>query len=192
MTSELAAAEFARQFLAASAPPERVGEVVAQILGDRLEIGPLRVGPAGVAVARAAGVVGTINAFAVDDPEWNLRVQVPVHLKVKVRFAGSIIRYTIAVTVRTRIRLRLEMPCAIVVDIDNAVPSDVHADIEPRGLPGRTLGWIANINREVRDQVVAYFNGVLASPQVRGLLRFDVPTVLDKAWSAGIIIPRTA
>ncbi len=55
--SELTPEEFTQLVLIAAAPPNRVGELVARLVGERITIGPIAVGPGGMGSATAWGTV---------------------------------------------------------------------------------------------------------------------------------------
>jgi hypothetical protein len=187
--AQLSHADFARQVLAAAAPPERVAAVIAQVLGDKFEIGPLHVGPAGIATATVVGTAGFVDATTCLDDGWDVNVAVPVSLSVWVRLAGKPARYRIALRVRTRFRLVLEQPCTVVVDFEDVRREHIDATVNPHGMPSRLIGWVGKINTQVGDQVVAYFNHLIASPEVFELCHIDVQELLRRAWASGLVIP---
>jgi hypothetical protein len=186
--ARLTHAEFAANVLAASASPKRIGKVISHILGDRIEIGPLRVGPGGVGSATAIGVPGLVEAYRCNDLEWDIALAVPVHLSVRVNLAGAIARYTIAVRVQTRIRLVPEEPCTVVVDIEQVHRDNIAARVNPRGMPSRLVGKVGNIDVVVADHVLAYINELFASPPIVALRRIDVAQMMERAWDAGLVV----
>ncbi len=186
--AQLTHADFARHVLTAAMPPDRVASVIAHILGDRIEIGPIRVGPAGVAYATVHGVPGVVDAAYCDDPDWTIAVSVPVSLNVRVHLAGRPARYRIDLNVRTRIRQVLEEPCTVIIEMDDVRRGDVDASVNPHGMPSRVLGWIGNINSQVGDQVVSYFNDLVSSPAVVEVRRINVADLIGRAWDAGLVV----
>jgi hypothetical protein len=93
--------------LLAAAPPDRVGEVVGSLVGDQLTIGPLEVGPGGLASATARGTRGEVRIGKCVDDYWRQIITVPIALSVDVRLAGQVVRYRGEVEVQIRFRLRL-------------------------------------------------------------------------------------
>lgn len=185
---ELSLAEFAARVLGVSAAPDRIAGVIAQIVGDSVEIRNQRVGPNGIGIADAVGAPGEIEAFRSSNADWDVEVMVPVRLRVKVRLAGTVVRYRIDVRVHTHIRLVPVPPCAVFVDIADIGREHVHADIDPNGMPSRILGRIGKINSVVGDKVVAYINELFESPEVLALRRIDVARMIDRAWDAGFVV----
>ena len=67
LMSDLTAEEFTDLVLMAAAPPDRIGEVVARLIGDHIKIGPLAVGPGGIASAIARGKRGHVTVTSCAD-----------------------------------------------------------------------------------------------------------------------------
>jgi hypothetical protein len=185
---ELSHADFAAEVLAASAAPRRIASVVADIVGDRVAIGEHRVGPSGVGVASAIGVPGPIEATASNTPGWDVDVTVPVQLRVRVQVAGGTARYEIAVRVQTRIKLVPVQPCSVFVKIAEIREEHIDAEVNPRGLPSRLVGWVGRINSVVAAEVVDYINTLFGSPEVMAVRHIDVAQMIDRAWDAGFVI----
>ncbi|KAA0024283.1 hypothetical protein [Antrihabitans cavernicola] len=186
--AELSHELFARRVLAAAMPSDRVSEVIGRVIGTSIVIGPLRAGPGGVAAVTAVGVPGPVAAEESSDPDWALRIQVPIRLSVHVVLAGRTARYLIDVVVRTRLRQQLEEPCTVVIDVEPVHKRDVYSRTAPKGAPARLVGWIGNINSEVAERVVQYINELIDSPRVATLRRIDVAALLGRAWAAGLVV----
>ena len=63
--SELTPEEFTQLVLIAAGPPNRVGEVVARLVGEHITIGPIAVGPGGMGSATAWGTRGQVHVATV-------------------------------------------------------------------------------------------------------------------------------
>lgn len=185
---KLSHADFAVRVLAASASPRRIASVVADILGDRVEIRGHRVGPNGVGVASAIGEPGPIEATPSTSPRWDVDVTVPVQLRVRVQVAGGTARYKIALRVQTRIKLVPVEPCSVFVRIEEIRQKDIDADVNPRGMPSRLVGFVGRINNVVAAEVVTYINDLFGSPEVLAVRKIDVARMIDRAWDAGFVV----
>ena len=184
----LSHAEFALRVLSASADPRRIADVIAHIVGERIDIRSLRVGPGGVCTASALGIPGPVDAQRSRSRHWDVDVAVPVHLNVRVNIAGAIASYLIAVRVYTRIRLVPIEPCAVFVEIEEVREEQVDAVVSPRGMPSRLVGWVGKINAVVGAQVLAYINDLFASDEVLAVRRIDVERMLARSWEAGFVV----
>jgi hypothetical protein len=180
--------EFADQVLIAAAPPERVGEVVARLVGDEIKIGPMPVGPGELASATAIGRPAPVRVAACADPDWHQVVTVPIDLSVRIDMAGRTARYRGTVEVRTRLRVQLERPCTVTVHVDRVTPDDVATSMQAIGLPARVLGWVGGIEETVAQQVEDYVNDLIGSPRFDTALHIDVPALLERAWEADLVV----
>lgn len=186
--TELSHELFARRVLSAAMPTDRVGSVIGNVIGTSIVIGPMRAGPGGVAVVTAVGVPGDIAVDDCRDPEWDLRIQVPVRLSVHVTLAGRTMRYLIDVVVRTRLRQILQAPCTVLIDVEQVGKRDVYSHTAPKGVPARLVGWVGNINDAVAERVADYINELIDSPRVVDIRRIDVAALLERAWAAGLVV----
>lgn len=188
---EMSHSDFARSILGAAMAPERVAALVNQTLGDSFSVGPMPVGPVGLAVASARGRPETVQAEPSDDPRWNVNLTVPVSLRVKValRGAGLVpvkVEYQIRVVAHTRLRLHLESPGYVVVDVESVRRENVETLVVPLDIPSRLVGWLGKINSVVAEHVVTYFNRLVDSPSIAKNLRIDVLAIVEKAFALGL------
>jgi hypothetical protein len=186
--SILTSDEFVRRALAAAAPPQRVSEVVARLVGDEIKIGPISAGPCEAASANAVGVPGVVHAELCDDAMWHQIVTIPIDLSVLVEVAGGIARFQGPVQVRTRIRLQIEQPCDVVVHVEDVHPGNITTTLQGIGLSARIVGRVGGIDDIVVDQVLTYVNDLIRSPEFEAALHIDVTGLLGRAWEADLVI----
>ncbi|MFH5232112.1 hypothetical protein [Antrihabitans spumae] len=184
----ISAADFATNMLAAAASPDRVGTMVAQLIGDSFDTGSIRVGPAGLATARAVGVVGQVVASHSDDPNWDIDVLVPVAMHARVDAGIRVVAYDVDLAVRAPIRLVLEPPCSVLIDLKVLGSEDVLSTIDPCGMPSRLIGWMHDIADVVNGYVVTFINTLLQRDDIVAMLRIDVAELLDRAWESGAFV----
>jgi hypothetical protein len=180
--------EFVRRSLVAAAPPERVSEVVAQLIGDKIRIGPISAGPCEAATATAVGVPGDVRAELCDDEMWHQVVTIPIDLAVMVEVAGGVARFHGPVQVQTRIRLDIEQPCDIVVQVEDVELQNITSAVEADGLSARLVETVGHVDDIVADQVLTYVNDLISSSEFRAALRIDVTGLLGRAWEADLVI----
>ena len=186
--STLTSDEFVRLALAAAAPPQRVSEVVARLVGDEIKIGPISAGPCEAASANAIGVPGAVHAELCDDALWDQIVTIPIDLSVLVEVAGGIARFHGPVQVQTRIRLQIEQPCDVVVHVEDVQAHNVTTAVEAIGLSARLVGWVGHLDDIVVDQVVTYVNDLIRSHGFETALHIDVTRLLGRAWESDLVI----
>jgi hypothetical protein len=180
--------EFVRRTLTAAAPPHRISEVVARLVGDKIKIGPISTGPCEAASATAIGVPGLVQAELCDDAVWHQIVTIPIELSVMVEVAGGIARFHGPVQVQTRIRLQIEQPCGVVVLVEDVQADNVTTAVEADGLSARIVGRLGHFDDIVADQVLTYVNDLIRSPEFEAALHIDVTGLLGRAWEADLVI----
>lgn len=184
----LSAEQFTERVLNAAAPPERVAEVVARMVGDEVRLGPILAGPGEVASATAVGVRGKVHVATTDDPNWQQKVTVPIDLSVRVEVAGFVVRFRGAVRVRTRLRLHVEQPCVVAVDIEEVRPPNIDTALEALGAAARLVGCVENLDETITENVVIFVNDLIRSPAVDEALHIDVVNLLARAWDADLVV----
>ncbi|WP_155763503.1 hypothetical protein [Mycobacterium asiaticum] len=185
---ELTAEEFTRLVLLAAAPPDRVAEVVARLVGDQIAIGPLAAGPGKIASATALGTRGAVGVAVCEDDYWRQIVTVPIALRVKVQLAKQIFRYRGKVEVQIRFRLRLDPPCTVTVELEEVQKHHIRTAVDPGGVGARVIGWVGGVEETVAEQVLSYVKDLMSSPSFDAAMHIDVPGLLRRAWDADLVV----
>lgn len=187
--SVLTAEEFTRLVLMAAAPPRRVGELVARLVGDHITIGPLAVGPRRMALATAHGTRGHVHVANCVDTYWTQLVTVPIALLIDVALGKRAVRYRGTAEVKTRFRLRLDQPCTVTVEIEPLHAGLIRTVVEPMGAEARLIGCVGGVDKIVAEQVLIYVRNLLASANFDAAMHIDVIGLLERAWDADLVIP---
>ncbi|MDT5008123.1 MAG: hypothetical protein QOJ24_5299 [Mycobacterium sp.] len=186
--AELTPEQFTHLVLLAAAPPDRVGEVVASLVGDHLTIGPLRVGPGGMASASARGTRGQVCVDKCCDDSGRQIITVPIALWIDVRLAGQIVRYRGEVEVQIRFRLRLDPPCVVTVELEQLQEQHVRTTVDPVSVGARLIGWVGGVDEVVAEQVLCYVRDLMSGPEFDAALHIDVNALMKRAWDAGLVV----
>ncbi|GAB2481719.1 hypothetical protein [Jatrophihabitans fulvus] len=141
-------AEFGERFLARAVTRERVAHGFGTLAGRPLSIGPLKVGPGGMAEVRAEGAVGTPEVS--DDPAGGYAVTLPLGLDIAVVLAREN-RYHADVRVALRAVARPAAGLTVVIDIPPVGPDDVAVTLTPAD---NLAGMLARAGK-LEDQLVA-------------------------------------
>jgi hypothetical protein len=185
---ELTAEEFTHLVLLAAAPPERVAEVVARLVGDQITIGPLAVGPGGIASATARGTRGRVSIAISGDDNWHQIVTVPIALRVDVQLAKQILHYRGKVEVQIRFRLRLDPPCTVTVELEEVQKHHIRTAVHPIGVGALLIGWVGRVHQIVAQEVLSYVRVLMASPGFDAAMHIDVVGLLRRAWDADLVV----
>jgi hypothetical protein len=185
---DLTPEEFAHLLLIAAAPPDRVGDVVARLVGDDFSIGPVPVGPGGVASATAYATRGQVHVAIYEAADWHQIVTVPISLSVEVQMGNRSAHYRGAVEVETRLRLRLKQPCNVRVEIEDITPDKIRTAIEPIGTAARVVDCVGGVEGTVAEQVLDFIDDLTSRPEFEDALNIDVIRVMQRAWDAGLVV----
>jgi hypothetical protein len=185
---DLTPEEFTHLLLIAAVPPRRVGDVVARLVGDDFSIGPVPVGPGGVASATAYATRGQVHVAMSDDADWHQIVTVPISVSVQVQLGNRSGRYRGAVQVQTRLRLRLTRPCNVNVEIEDLTADNIRTAIEPVGAAARVVDCVGGVDVTVADQVLDYVEDMVSRPEFEAALDIDVIRMMQRAWDAGLVV----
>ncbi|MGH3449441.1 MAG: hypothetical protein ACRDQW_01695 [Haloechinothrix sp.] len=180
--------EFAAEILATAGSPERVAAGAVRVLENPLALGPIRVGPGGVAKATAIGYIGEIHGRAAEGADWDVVVEVPMQVGVDVRFTRQRFKFGIEITVRARVRMTPTPGFTVTVEVDEVTDADITARIDAHDLPAKLVSLGYNIEVEVVQQVIAYANQIANSPRVMAARHIKVAEVIDRAWELGAVL----
>lgn len=185
---ELTAEQFTHLVLLAAAPPERIAGVVARLVGDQITIGPLAVGPGGIASATARGTRGQVRIASCGDDYWRQIVTVPIALWVDVQLAKQILHYRGKVEVQIRFRLRLDPPCTVTVELEEVQKLHIRTAVHPVGVGARLVGWVGRVDETVAEQILSYVRALMSSPGFDAAMHIDVMGLLRRAWDADLVV----
>jgi hypothetical protein len=173
-------AEFGRRFFTAAVTRDRVLEGVRTMAGRPIEVGPLSVGPMGLAKVRARGTVGepTLEPLAADEISFALIIPVELHLTIQT----GIDTYRFAADVRINLVLtaRAAEPLVIVIDVPAPSSRDIDVDVRADGLRATVVQTLASVDTEIRRAVAKFVRRELAKPALQKATRIDVARALDR------------
>ena len=176
--------EFALNLIREAMTTDRVAAVIARIAGDRIEVGPLRMGPGGAVAARGVGIIGPIEVTTARGMTLGFEANIPGELTIDLT-AGSTGRphhYEGSVIVPLRIAVVLEAPALVVLDVTALRPSDVAVQLHTTGVATFVLQTLGDADSEVAGQVATVVNDRVAA--VADLCRINLVDLLDRSWDA--------
>jgi hypothetical protein len=175
--------QFGAAFFVRAVTSERVAATVARVAGEVIEVGPLKVGPGGLATAQATGKVGSIIAAQTSVDPISHRVEIPVDISLEVVLAATPYRFTGTMTLTLQITARaITDPLQVLIDIDPLRRQDVALHMRADGLQARILKRLGNMDEEIRDQVVKTVGALLEAPKAQEVRIIDVGKLIDEVW----------
>ncbi|MBJ8346092.1 TetR/AcrR family transcriptional regulator [Antrihabitans sp. YC2-6] len=185
-----AAQAFSETFIARAAGPEHIKQVVAELLGDTLEIGPMPVGPKSArAVASAIGKIGDIDVRRTGGPS-SMMVTVPVAVDVDVR-VGRNYRRKFSATVSMPVKVDIAPTANLQLKVETKKPrrTDIAVSVDVYGLSLKLMRRIGRVDELLRTHSLDYLDKVLNSPEGRAATTIDLGRVIDEAWKRGLVLP---
>lgn len=176
--------EFGDAFFHRAVTAERVAATVARVAGETIEVGPLPVGPGGIATAKALGKVQKIEATQTSRAPITHRVQIPVALELEVRLAGQKHRFNGSLTLTLLIAARAEIdPLRVIIDIAPLTQKDVAISMEASGLQARILKRLGDMDNEIREQVTRVVGELLEAPAAQEVRVIDIEKIIEETWT---------
>lgn len=178
---------FAVEFLRRAASPQRLAQIVRDLVGERIEFGPVPVGPGGIATAKADGKVRSVRGEARSADGTRLLVHTEVDVHISVRIAGRTVRFEALMLNTVRVTLRPAAPLLILIDIEEMAEEDISLELALPGMVNRALQRIGNVDTEVRRYTKQYIDQLISSERAASLMRIDIGALVDTAWSSGLV-----
>ncbi|MGW6728838.1 hypothetical protein ACWF9G_23300 [Nocardia sp. NPDC055029] len=173
--------EFGLRFFADIVTRDRVHDVVGQMAGSQIAIGPLSEGPRGAATVTVRGAIEQPRVIdrGVAEPGaarvFDMTLPVGLDITVDVLKANH---YRADLEIPLVLTARAAEPLQIVIDVPPPALEDISMEFTAKGLRAATLARLAGIKRQVVAQVVAVVSTELADPTGRTI---NVGAAIDSA-----------
>ncbi|GAA5042436.1 hypothetical protein [Nocardia callitridis] len=172
-------AEFGERFVTHAVTAARIEAAVAGIAGRGMTIGPLSIGPAGLAGFVAEGKVGK-PVVSHHGPGVNHAVTVPATFTLKLLLGGKKLRLQARAEINLTLRARTAEPVLIVIDIPPVAAEDVSLFLRAQAVESAWEFLLDPIAGIVPREVAARVNAMLADPHARGKRVFDIDAIVGR------------
>ena len=180
--------EWGVRFFEAAVTAERILAGVNAMAGQKIDFGPLGVGPGRVAKVTAVGEIGTATGQRISTDPVQFDVRLPVALRFKLDLGVDVHRFNADVEVPLRLTARAREDLAIVIDVRPPTKDDVTVVLKAQGLRATVVQYAANVDGELRRFIAKYVSRELDAPKIVAARVVDVGAALERA--AGSVIPR--
>lgn len=164
----------------------RIESTAATVAGDKVEAGPIGVGPGDAATVMAKGTLGAPSAKAAAPAEDGSRrfvVTIPVELNLTVKVAGTVHRFESSILVRLHLTVRTAIePIALLIDIAPPEPFDMEVQVRSSGVAAKVLGRLGNVDGKIRKEVVNVINQRLSTPEAKAVTTIDIDPLIEAVW----------
>ncbi|MBF6466466.1 hypothetical protein IU427_14945 [Nocardia beijingensis] len=176
-------AEFGERFVTHAVNAARIESAVAGMTGRGVTIGPVSIGPAGLAGFVAEGKVGAPRVLH-SGPRVTFEVTIPVSLTLKVLLGGRKLRLEARVEIDLTLHARTAEPVLIIIDIPPITQRDISFVLRAQAVESAWEWLLDPIAGVVQREVASRVNAMLADPQTRRGLVFDVEAMVAGKRSA--------
>ncbi|MGY2124928.1 hypothetical protein ACW9HJ_26075 [Nocardia gipuzkoensis] len=170
-------AEFGERFVTHAVNAARIESAVSSMAGRGITIGPVSIGPAGLAGFVAEGKVGTPRVLD-SGPRVTFEVTVPVSLTLKVLLGGRKLRLEARVEIDLTLHARTAEPVLIIIDIPPITQRDISFVLRAQAVDSAWEWLLDPIAGVVQREVASRVNAMLADPHTRRGLVFDVEAMV--------------
>ncbi|WP_375491525.1 hypothetical protein [uncultured Jatrophihabitans sp.] len=178
-------ADFGENFFRAAVSEQRIGNAVAKIAGQPIDVGPLSIGPLGLGLVkvRAEGSVGEPALSPRDGELVAFDLVVPAQLAMLVEIGIDRHHFDATITIRLVLTARAAAPLRVVIDVEPPTKNDVDVDVKAGGLRSSVLQIVAGVDGELRRLVAKHVGRELDKPNMQQLRIIDVAEMLERAGS---------
>lgn len=172
---------------------DRIVQMVSDVLGPEIRLGPIGAGPGRKAATISA--VGTYRPAKGEEIPGELlsyRVFLPISVVFDVDLRLDKSRFTADVVVPIILTVHAVAPLRIRIDITVPDEDEVALTLRSDTRRGAVLQKLARLEPELRRFLVKVVRTELAKPYVRRATDFDMADLIDRAWDgiAAVILPR--
>ncbi len=178
--------DFGAAFIDEAVTTRRIEDAVVAVAGDRIDVGPMGVGPGDAASVVAKGTLGAPTArpkASESDGTRRFVVSIPVDLHLSVKVAGTVHRFEAGIVVRLQLTVRTALePLSLVIDIAPPEVFDMEVDVRSSGITAKVLGRLGNIDGKIRKEVVGFIGERLRSPDAQATTMINIADHIEAVW----------
>jgi hypothetical protein len=174
--------QFGVNFVKLAVTDERLGDALAAVAGDEIQVGPLAVGPANAATVDAKGRVGTPEIERQEGVPLAFTAVLPVELALDVKVAGVNHHYDARLSVPLELTVMTEEPITLVIDVARVSSRDIEVQLKATGMRAKVLSRLGNVEDEIRRQVAKFVRERVDSPAGERARRIEILPMIDRAW----------
>ena len=188
MINHIVYAEWGERFFRTAVSTERVLSGINVLAGQKIDVGPMGVGPGRVVKVTALGEIGTAVGERVSDDPVTFSVLLPASLEFAINLGVDTHRFTAVLSIPLTLTARACEDLAILIDVTPPQASDVGCELKAQGLRASITQYAANVEGELKRFVAKYVTREIEKPYVVKACTIDVSGAIDKA--VGNLAPR--
>lgn len=162
---------------------KRVLQLVNQVLGDRIELGPIGAGPGrSFATVSVVGTYRQTKGELIPGDVLAYRVYLPISVVFDLDMRVDRHRFNADVVVPLVLSARIESPLTICIDIATPSEDDVALTLHTPTRRGTVLQKLTGLESELKRFLVKVVRTELDKPYVQRATHLDMEALVDGAW----------
>jgi hypothetical protein len=177
-------ADWGERFFASAVSAERVLTGINVLAGQKIDVGPMGVGPGRVVKVTAVGEIGTAVGERVSDSPVAFAVTLPASLEFAIDLGVDTHRFTAELLIPLTLTARARDDLSIIIDVTPPRASEVDCRLQAQGLRASITQHAANVEGELKRFVSKYVTREIEKPYVVKARTIDVSGAIDKAMQS--------
>ncbi len=184
-TAEIGYEQFGVNFLRQILHKDRIVRMVNEVLGDRIELGPIGAGPGrNVASISVVGIYGQATGEEIPGDLVSYRVFLPIDVDFDIDLRMDRLRFHAKVVVPLVMTMHTEAPVVIRWDIQVPAEDEVVLSLNTATRRGAVLQKVAGLEGELRRFLIKVVRTELAKDYVRRATHLDMVELMGPTWPA--------
>ena len=176
--------EFGRRFFEVAVTEARIGTAFAAVAGEQFQVGPMVVGPAGVAKVRADVEIAEPEILRTVGDMITFTVKLPLRIALLVDLKVDRIRYDVEGLVTLPLTVRCAEPLQLRIEVQPPKPRDVIVDVSSYNMRGSIIRNLAQVDDEIRRVIARFVADEVDKPEIKQARLIEVDVELGKAFEA--------
>jgi hypothetical protein len=177
-------ADWGERFFASAVSAERVLTGINVLAGQKIDVGPMGVGPGRVVKVTAVGEIGTAVGERVSDSPVAFAVTLPASLEFAIDLGVDTHRFTAELLIPLTLTARARDDLSIIIDVTPPRASEVGCRLRAQGLRASITQHAANVEGELKRFVSKYVTREIEKPYVVKARTIDISGAIDKAMQS--------
>ncbi|MBB4136463.1 hypothetical protein BKA16_003015 [Gordonia humi] len=174
--------QFGRRFFEVAVTEDRIGSAFASVAGESFQVGPLLVGPGGVARVEADVSIAEPRIRRNVAETITFVVELPLKIALLVDLKLDRIRYDVTGLVTLPLTVRCAEPLQLRIEVAKPRPRDVIVDVSSDTMRGSIIRTIAQVDDEIRRVIAKFVADEVDKPEIKKARLIDVDVELGRAF----------
>lgn len=174
--------EFGRRFFNIAVTEERIAAAFTEIVGDKVHMGPMAQGPAGLARVSASVTIQQPHVQRALGEAITFSIRIPLDIELTIDLRLDKQRFRVDGDIALRASAHAAEPLLLVIDVAKPRATDIAVRVQSRSMRGEILRILAGVDAEIKRFIAAYVAEAIDSPASQQAKVIDVADRLAASW----------